>query len=83
MPTSAVNGALLTCCSYCCGDLLVGDGGDATCRYCGNLVHVHAPPSSPTMDAPRRMGASLVVHKVDRSFNNGLSQPLSNGVNAN
>lgn len=50
MPISAVNGALLACCSYCCGDLLVADGGDAACRYCGNLEYVHAPPAPRTTD---------------------------------
>ena len=57
MPTSAVNGALVTCCSYCCGDLLVADGGDAACRYCGNLVYVHASPPPPIADARRRVGS--------------------------
>jgi hypothetical protein len=59
MPTSAVNGALVTCCSYCCGDLLVEDGGDAACRYCGNLVYVHATPPPPIADAGRRVGSVM------------------------
>jgi hypothetical protein len=59
------------------GDLLVGDGGDAACRYCGNLVYVHAPPPPPVADASRRVGTlASANNKLDRKAP-GLSGGLS------
>jgi hypothetical protein len=60
MLSSRHNGVLVASCSYCCGDLLIADGEQEACRYCGNpaslfsQVSAHAVPDWTSLLAQRQ-----------------------------
>ena len=79
MLASRLNAALIISCSYCCGDLLVADGEQAACRYCGNPAPGLVPrdaASDWTASRPGRrplLGIPLVVDETDRFIDLDLS----------
>jgi hypothetical protein len=36
MLSNRYDGVLVVSCSYCCGDLLIANGEEEACRFCGN-----------------------------------------------